>query len=109
MASSVQRLVTQVLDTSSGTYYVSPTGTWTQITKLLLVNTAGSSQTATISLVVGNSGGSFITTDGQALLPSQSFNSPNEYGLVLNPGDAIAALASAGASITLFLCGLLLQ
>jgi hypothetical protein len=107
MASSVQRLVSTVLGTSAVTLYTSPTGTWTQITKLLLVNTSGSTQTATLAIVAAAT--SYTTTNAQGLLPSQSWNSPNEYGLVLNPGDGLSAFASAGSAITFILAGLLLQ
>lgn len=106
MASSVQALVHTVLGTGSATMYTAPTGTYVQITKLLLVNVAGSSVTATVALV--SSAVSYTTTQAQGLLAGQSWNSPNEYGLVLNPGDSITALASAATSVNFLMAGLLL-
>jgi hypothetical protein len=110
MASNVQALVNTQLSTSATAFYSSPTGTWTQLTKVLLVNTDTTSHSVTVYVVPnGNSAGTaYITTAAQALLAGQSFNSPNEYGLVLNPGDFIAAFATVGAVVNFMVAGLLL-
>lgn len=110
MASTIQALVnTQLVSATTGTLYTSPTGTWTQITKLLLVNTGASATTATLYVVPKgfSAAAGHITTDAQALLPLQSWNSPNEYGLVLNPGDFLAGVASAATTMNIFVAGAL--
>ena len=111
MASTVQALVNlQLPSATAGTLYTSPTGTWTQITKVLLVNVGASAATATLYVVPKSfsTAAARITTDAQALLPLQSWNSPNEYGIVLNPGDFLAGIASAATTINIFVSGALL-
>jgi hypothetical protein len=109
MTSPVQPLVRTQLANSSTLLYTSPVGVWTQIVKLACVNTDTASHTVTFHVVPsgGSSGTTNITTDGQGVLPAQTWNSPNEYGLVLAPGDALYGLADTASVVNVFAAGIL--
>lgn len=110
MPSPITPIVNTQLPATTGVLlYTSPTGTWTQILKVLCVNTDSSVHAVTLYLVPsgGSIGTPFITTDAQAVLPAQSFNSPNEYGLVLGPGDKLFGFADTASVVNLFVSGLL--
>jgi hypothetical protein len=110
MASASQAIVNVQMSAAIVRLYTSATGTWTQIGKVLACNVSSSPQTLTLYIVPQSQSAAinYITTDAQALLSGQSWNSPNEYGLVLNPGDSLAGVASNGAVINLFVTGLML-
>lgn len=108
MASSpVIPLFNGQLGNAAAALYTSPAGTWTQLTKLLLVNTDTVTRSVTFNLVP--SGGSAITanitTKAQAVRSGQSWNSPNEYGLILAPGDALYGFADSATEVNAFLEG----
>lgn len=108
MASPVLQIVSvQQVPASATTLYTSASGVWTQITKVLCQNTDSAAQSITIYIIPsgGSAGTTTLTTNAQALLPAQSWSSPNEVGLVLNPGDAIAALATTAAKINIAVSG----
>lgn len=110
MASAIQGIVNTQLPASVGVLlYQSPSQTWTQIQKLLCVNTDAASHTVTLYIVKsGNSvGAASLTTPAQAILPQKTFNSPNEYGLILNPGDALWGFADLGAVVNIQVSGAL--
>ncbi|GBQ90416.1 hypothetical protein AA13595_2887 [Gluconacetobacter johannae DSM 13595] len=88
--------------------YASPGGVLTRIDALGVCNVATVAVQITIYLVPagGEAGPANATTFNQTLLPGQSWNSPNEIGKVLGPGDAIAAVATAGAALTISAGGL---
>jgi hypothetical protein len=108
MASPSIPLVNGPLGAAAFVYYTSPTGVWTQITKVLCVNTDAIAHQVTIYVVPkGSSAGTAsVTTDGQAVLPLQSWPSPNEYGLILAPGDMLAASADTASVVNFFASGL---
>lgn len=110
MASPIRQLAASQLTNAAVLLYISPTGVWTQITKLTCTNVDTAVHLVTFNVVPN--GGSPVasneTTLQQAILPSQTWNSPNEYGMVLNPGDMIYGLADNGAVVNYFIAGLLL-
>ena len=108
MASPFQQIVKSVtLTGSAAALYTSPLGTWTQINKLTCCNTDTASHTVTLYIVPsgGSSGATNVTTSAQAVSPGQTWNSPNEYGQVLNPGDAIWGFADTAAHVTILASG----
>lgn len=107
MASPIQPLVNIQLTNSATALYTTPAGFSTQISKVLCVNTAIAAHTVTLYVVPANasSGTSYITTDAQGLLPLQSWNSPNEAGLVLGSGDSLYGQADSSAVVNIFASG----
>jgi hypothetical protein len=108
MASNIREIIEgQLLGNSAATLYTSPTGVFTQILKLTCCNIDTASHAVTIYLVTSGSsvGNAFYTTRGQAIQPGQTWNSPNEYGLVLAPGDFLAALADTGNVVNIAASG----
>lgn len=89
--------------------YTSAVGVTTRIDSLVVTNTDTVTRTITIHLVPsgGSSGSGNITTDAQAVLPGQTWVSPNELGQSLNPGDFISVLASAANHLVIRASGLL--
>jgi len=82
--------------TAQTTLYTSALVT-TRIDKLSATNTTNATIILSINLVPsGQSAGTTnLTTNAQAILAGQTWNSPNEYGQCLNPGDFLSAIASA--------------
>ena len=109
MASPIQAIVNAQLANSAGILFTSPGGIWTQIISLTCVNADSSTHQVTFHLVP--SGGSPITANKstilQALLPNQTWNSPNEYGKVLNPGDTLQGFADAASFVNVFVSAIL--
>lgn len=107
MASPIQPLVNIQLTASATALYTAPAGFSVQISKVLCVNTDIAAHTVTLYVVPANasSGAGYITTDAQGLLPLQSWNSPNEAGLVLAAGDSLYGKADSGALINVFASG----
>jgi hypothetical protein len=109
MSSPYVEIVTaQYAPNSQTVLYTSPSGTTTRIDKLTVTNVSGSVQTISINLVPngGTVGASNLTTDAQAITPSQTWNSPNEYQHYLNPGDSLSVLASAASALSIAVAGL---
>jgi hypothetical protein len=111
MASPIRQIANGQLGNSAALLYVSATGTWTQIAKVTCTNTDTGTHVVTFHVVP--SGGSALasnkSTITQGILPTQTWNSPNEYGLVLNPGDALYGFADTAAVVNYFVAGLLLN
>ena len=110
MTSPLQQIVeTQQLTNSAAQLYISAPGTWTQIVALGAVNIDTAVHQLTIYLVPAGSaaGTGTASTPGFTLLPGSNYNGQNEYGMVLNPGDSIWALADTGAVVNIFASGLL--
>ena len=108
MASPVKEIVTaQYAPNSQTTLYVSAAGVTTRIDKLTVTNTDTVTQTISINLVPsgGSAGGSNLTTDLQAILAGATWNSPNEYGHYLNPGDFISVIASVASKLVIAVGG----
>lgn len=89
------------------TVYTSPASVYTRIDKVTVTNATAGAQTITIYVVPngGTAGGSNTTTSAQSVLPGQTWNSPNEPGLYLNPGDFIAVIASAASALSIVIGG----
>lgn len=109
MASPIQEIVSGQLSNGAVALFTSPAGTWTQIIKLTCTNTDAVSHNVTFYAVPsgGSVGSTNQTTIAKAILPGDTWNSPNEYGLVLNPGDALYGLADTGAVVNVFASGIL--
>jgi hypothetical protein len=110
MASPVQQIIeTQQLGSSAGLLYTSPSNVWTQIIALTAVNTDTATRTITLYIVPsgGSAGAPTESTPPRALLAGGGYNGQNEYGMVLNPGDAIWGVADTAAKVNVFASGLL--
>ena len=108
MASPVKEIVTaQFLPASSVSFYQSPSGVTTRIDKITFVNTDDAVRTVTVHLVPsgGSSGDSNLTTITRVINPKDMWNSPNEYGHYLNPGDALFAHASVADKVVILVGG----
>ncbi len=97
----------QFLATGGAALFTSPTGVYTRLDKVLVSNTGTASATVTLNVVPsgGSAGTLNATTNAQAVLPGQSWSSPNEVGLVLNPGDILVGAASAVSTLVIFAAG----
>lgn len=109
MSSPILQLANTQLSTGAALLYASPTGVWTEIAKVLLVNTDTSPHAVTLYVVPSGAAAATanMSTDAQAVLAKQSWPSPNEPGLVLNPGDALWGLADTGAVVNCLVSGIL--
>jgi hypothetical protein len=110
MTSPVQQIIEmQQLTGAAAMYYTSPVGVWTQIISLGALNVDTAVHSVTIYIVPNGSvaGASTLSTQAFTLLPGQNYNGQNEYGMVLNPSDAIWALADAGSVVNIQASGLL--
>lgn len=109
MTSPVKQIIeNQQLTGSAAMLYTSPAGVWTQITSLGAVNVDTAVHSVTIYIVPngGTAGAATLSTSAFALLPGQNYNGQNEYGMVLNPSDAIWALADSPAVVNIQASGL---
>src|ERR1700689_2692924 len=105
MSSPTLEIVNSVVLTgSAAVLYTSPIGTWTQIMALTAANIDTATHVATFYIVPsgGSAGTTNISTDAQAILPGANYNGRNEYGQVLNPGDALWGKADAGSVVNVF-------
>lgn len=92
----------QFAPASQTTLYTS-TALVTRIDKLTVTNNGTTAATISINLVAagGSASAANRTTNAQAIAPGQTWNSPNEYGHYLMPGDAISVVASAATTLTI--------
>lgn len=99
---------TQAAPSNAAALYTSPAGVTTRIDSLTVCNTGGTTVTITIYLVPpgGAAGASTTTTKAQAVLPGQTWNSPNEIGQVLAPGGNITVVASSSGALSITASGL---
>jgi hypothetical protein len=107
--SPIQEIVSSVqLQATTAQLYVS-TNVWTQIMKLTATNTDSNVHLVTFYIVPSGASVSAtnMSTNGQQVLGADTFNSPNEYGLVLNPGDSLWGSADAAGVINVFASGLI--
>lgn len=108
MSSPLVEIVTaQYAPNSQTTLYTSPASTTTRIDKLTVTNVTGSVATISINMIPsgGTVGASNLSTQAQAIGAGSTWNSPNEYGHYLNPGDALSVLASAPSALTILVAG----
>jgi hypothetical protein len=98
----------QVVPGATTSLYVSPVGVISRIDSLSVCNVGAAPVQVTLYLVPAGAvaGPANATTFGQTILPGQTWNSPNEIGKVLAPGDGIAALAGAAGALTIAAGGL---
>lgn len=98
----------QYVPASTTPIYTSPAGVYSRIDSLSICNTGAVAVQASIYLVPSGAGAgpANATTFNQTVLPGQTWNSPNEIGKVLGPGDAIAVLAGAANALTITAGGL---
>jgi len=110
MTSPVQEIITSIqLANAAAALFTSPAGTWTQIIKLTFTNTDTVTRVVTVHIVPAGAGAGAAnkSTILKAILPNDTWNSPNEYGIVLNPGDAIYGFADAASVVNCFGAGIL--
>lgn len=108
MASPISQIVTsQFVPAAQTTLFTCPAGTVTRIDKLTVSNVDAANHTIAINVVPAgaSAGSSNNTTPTQAVLAKGVFNSPNEYGLCLNPGDSLSAIADVGAVLVIAVAG----
>lgn len=104
MASPVLEIIpAQYAPSTQVPMYVSPAGITTRIDKLTVQNGDSVPHNISINLVSngGTASASNLTTNAKVLTAGQTWNSPNEYGHYLNPGDAISVLASAASVLVI--------
>ncbi|GAA4502284.1 hypothetical protein HLH36_16365 [Gluconacetobacter aggeris] len=99
----------QAVPSAAAALYTAPGGVIARIDSLGVCNVGAVPVSVTLYLVPAGkvAGPGTATTFGQTILPGQTWNSPNEIGRVLQPGDAIAAQASAAGALTISAGGLL--
>lgn len=86
---------------AESTQYTS-TGVRTIIDKLTALNTTGAAVTITVKLIAnGGVAGAGNTIVIKVLQPNETYTFPEIVGHVLEAGDFISTLASAGASVTM--------
>ncbi|ACI52195.1 conserved hypothetical protein [Gluconacetobacter diazotrophicus PA1 5] len=104
----VSLIAAQAVPASAASLYISPTGVISRIDSLSVCNIGTAPAQVTIYLVPSGStaGATNTTTLSQTILGGQTWNSPNEIGKVLSPGDAIAVMASASNALTVVAAGL---
>lgn len=108
MASPVKEIVpAQFAPSAQSTLYTSPPGTTTRIDKLSVSNSSGAPAQITINMVPagGTPDGSNATTVLKTVPANDTWNSPNEYGHYLNPGDFLAVLAGTPNALAILVGG----
>jgi hypothetical protein len=95
-------IASQQLTNANATYYTA-TNVRTIIDKFTLCNTTAGAITVTIDIV--DSGGSAGVTERvisvKSIAAGETYTCPEMVGQILNSGDSIQGLASAGTSITI--------
>lgn len=84
-------------------YFAQP-ATWVLITKVTFFN-SDANVSHNVSLQIFSQGVGYTVTRARPVLGGDTWNSPNEYGLVLNPGDSLWGFADVGAVVNLFVTG----
>lgn len=108
MASPLVEIVpSQFAPNAQTTLYTSAAGVTTRIDKLTVQNGDTISHTISINLVPsgGSAGASNLITNAQVVSAGQTWNSPNEYGQYLNPGDALSVIASIASKLVIAVAG----
>jgi hypothetical protein len=85
------------------TQYTAPAATRTIIDKFTGTNTTAGAQTLTVKLIPsgGAAGVSNTIVLTKSIAPGECYTFPEIVGHVLNAGDFLSTLASAGAAITI--------
>lgn len=73
------------------------------IDKFTVTNTNAGNETISVNLVrsTTSAGADNLVIDARTLAPDETYTCPELIGHVLEPGDFISTLASAGASLTI--------
>lgn len=99
-------VASQQLTNASASYYLA-TNVKAIIDKMTICNTTAGAVTATVDLI--DSGGSAGVTEriisARSIAAGETYTCPEAVGHVLNSGDSIAALASAGSALTFRVSG----
>ena len=99
MAVSPKALITSQQITNAAVTYYTSTNIVTIVDSFKLVNTTGGAVTATVS--IGANAASTQMIAARSLAAGETYNCPEMVGQILNSGELIQALASAGSSITI--------
>lgn len=84
------------------TQYVSQDGT-AIVDKFTATNTSANNVTLSVNIVTagGSAGAANLVMDARTIAPDETYTCPELIGQVLEVGDFISTLASAGASLTI--------
>lgn len=100
----------QSVPSTGTTLFTTPAGAYARIDSLSVCNVGASAAQVTIYLIPsgGSASGGNTTTLNQTILPGQTWNSPNEVGKILAPGDGLAAVATLASTLTISAGGLVM-
>lgn len=92
---------------SAVTYYTAPAKTKTILKKLTLTNTSAGAVTATVYLIPsgGTAGDANTLKKAVSIAAGATYDCAEAVNHVLEPGDFLQALASAGTAVTLMASG----
>ena len=108
--SQVQLVAPSVLGAADATLYTAPTQTTAKVGRAVFCNTTASAVTITAGITAGGAlGASTTMISARIVAPGETYVSPELAGAVLPAGSQIHAYASAGASITFTVSGLIIQ
>ena len=98
---------TQYAPNAQTSMFAASAGQTVRIDALSVTNVDTVSRTISINLVPngGSASAANLTTKAQSILPGQTWESPNEIGQVLTPGDFVSVIASAASALVLRISG----
>ena len=102
-------LPTTDLGNADTSVYSPGTNTTAQLGRVVFCNTTASAITITAGITSGGALGAFPMINARTLAPGESYVSPELAGLVIPPTFQLHAFASAGASVTITVSGVLIQ
>lgn len=106
----VQLVAPAQLGAADAVLYTAPTSTTAKIGRAVFTNTTTSAFTITAGITpTGALGASTTMISARTVAPGESYVSPELAGAVLPAGSQLHAFASAGASITFTVSGLIVQ
>lgn len=100
------------LGAADASLYSPPTNSSAQIGRAVFTNTTSSAVTITAGITPGGALGAsttMISPIGRTLAPGESYVSPELAGAVIPPGSQLHAFASAAASVTFTMSGIVIQ
>lgn len=91
------------LPAAQATQYTAPANTRTIIDKMTVTNPTAGALTVTVYIVqaAGAAGAGNVLISAQSVAAGAAYLCPEAVGHILNPGDFIAAFASAAASLVM--------
>lgn len=106
----VQLVAPVQLGNSDASTYTAPTSTTAKVGRAVFCNTTASAVTITAGITAGGALGATTTMiSARNVAPGETYVSPELAGAVLPAGSQIHAYASAVASITFTVSGLIIQ